>query len=72
MAFQKKELDEVKEQPGSKQKKMPVDKKVVQIKESKEKGEKSEKKHKSDEGYHETGLNHPSAQYDSYKRPRKG
>ncbi len=82
----KKELGEVKEQPGSKQKLAPKDKKMPEVKEpkgqEKEKAESKEheakeskfesklKKEKETEG-HETGLNHPAAQYESYKRPRR-
>ena len=75
MAFQKKELKEVKEQPGSKQKMAPKDK--PEMKESKKheksesKGfEKKESRFESKPGtegraknekaeYHETGLQHP-------------
>lgn len=89
MPFQKKELKEVKEQPGSKQKELPKDKKPEQKKSKEEPKEKSkgfeDKSSKSEApkkdskprlknemaGQHETGLDHPAAQYESYKRPRK-
>lgn len=87
MAFQKKELKEVKEQPGSKQKEMK-DKGLSEkkSKDSKAKDyayeEEGQSRHQHKSGtkerlkneqaeHHETGLDHPAAKYDSYKRPRR-
>lgn len=91
MAFQKKELEEVKEQPGTKQKEAPKEKGLSEKKSDKgeakgktdyayeeegqsrfqhKQGTKSRLKNEAAE-YHKTGLDHPAAQYETYKRPRR-
>lgn len=82
MAYEgKKELGVVKEQPGSKQKIAPQDKAPKKKesfdnqKASRFESTKSDSagrmKSESSKGEPETSLNHPSCNYDSYKRPRK-
>lgn len=80
MAYEgKKELGEVKEQPGSKQKVAPKDKeekgtgygdqKASRFQATKSDSKSRTKNETAKEP--ETGLTHPEAQYDTYKRPRR-
>lgn len=75
----KKELGEVKEQEGSKQKVAPKEQKEKKSQEYEEKGStrfqhksgtESRLKNEAAE-YHSTSLDHPAAQYETYKRPRR-
>lgn len=74
MPFQKEGLKEVKEQPGSKQKKLDKDKEPKEGGKAEKKQPPKDKKENKSKGsekkqeHHDDGMSHPSCSYDTYKR----